>query len=170
MLSLLASHLDKSAEAWEKILGKKSSNSAFTVFGRLEALVRTWAALQRRVLLPLDLNYAELATIGMLRTSSPDLRCSPTELRGLVGQTSAGMTRIINKLEKKEFVSRIEHPKDGRRIDIVLTPLGIKIAEESYIALAAVENALFGQLSTVKRDKLIYALDLLLTIFEEFRH
>ena len=35
----------------------------------------------------------------MLRISEPDYRRSPTELRRLIGQSSAGMTRILDKLE-----------------------------------------------------------------------
>lgn len=165
--SSLAAHLEQSAEAWERILGEGSGNSALAVFGRLEALVRTWAALQRLVLLPFGLNYAELATIGMLRTSPPDLQCSPTELRSLVGQTSAGMTRILDKLEEEGFVRRIEHAEDGRRVDIVLTPRGARIAEESYRALLAAESELLGRLSKAKRGELVRALDALLVAFAE---
>lgn len=162
----LSAHLEQSAEAWEGILGERSGKSALAVFGRLEALVRSWAALQRLVLLPFGLNYAELATIGMLRTS-PDLQRSPTELRSLVGQTSAGMTRILDKLEKEGFVRRVEHSEDGRRVDIVLTPRGARVAEESYRVLLAAENELLGRLSKARRGELVRALDALLLAFAE---
>lgn len=161
----LASHLEQSAEAWERILGGGSGNSALAVFGRVEAIARSWAALQRLVLLPFDLNYAELATIGMLRTSPPEWQRSPTELRSLVGQTSAGMTRILDKLEKEGFVRRVEHPEDGRRVDIVLTPRGARVAEESYRALLVAEKELLLPLSKVRRGELVRALDALLVAF-----
>lgn len=162
----LAAQLEENADAWEEILGKESGNAALAVFGRLEAVARMWAALQRNVLLPFDLNYAELATIGMLRTSLPDLQRSPTELRRLVGQTSAGVTRILDKLEHEGLVQRVEHPEDGRRVDIVLTPRGARIAERSYRALLAEENTLLERLSKKRRGELVRALDALLEVFE----
>lgn len=165
--SALAAHLEENAEAWEKILGRACGNAALEIFGRLEAVARTWAALQRDVLLPFGLNYAELATIGMLRTSPPELQRSPTELRRLVGQTSAGMTRILDKLEKEGFVRRVEHPEDGRRVDIVLTPRGARIAEESYRALLAAENELLRRLPKARQGELVRALDALLVAFAE---
>lgn len=163
--SALAAHLEENAEAWEKILGTECGNAALEVFGRLEAVARTWAALQREVLQPFGLNYAELATIGMLRTSLPELQRSPTELRRLVGQTSAGMTRILDKLEEDGLVRRAEHPEDGRRVDIVLTPRGARLAEQSYRALLTEENELLGRLPKARQRELVRALDALLVAF-----
>jgi hypothetical protein len=54
----------------------------------------------------LGINYAELAVLGMLRTSGPRQRRSPTELRALVGQSSAGMTRVLDKLEADGHLRR----------------------------------------------------------------
>lgn len=161
----LAEHLEENASAWEQILGKESGSAALAVFGRLEAVARTWAALQRDVLLPFGINYAELATIGMLRTSLPDFRRSPTELRGLVGQTSAGMTRILDKLEDEGWVRRIAHPEDGRRVDIVLTARGAKLAERSYRALLVAESEILDRLPKSRRGEVARALDALLEAF-----
>lgn len=161
----LAEHLEKNAEAWDGILGRDSGSAALAVFGRLEAVARIWAALQREALAPFGLNYAELATIGMLRTSLPDLRRSPTELRSLVGQTSAGMTRILDKLEDEGLVRRVAHAEDGRRVDIVLTARGARLAERSYRALLSEENELLDLLSKTRRDEITRALDALLEAF-----
>lgn len=162
----IGAYLERNAESWKKILGKDSGYAALATFGRLEVVARMWAALHRNVLLPFDLNHAELDTIGMLRTSPPDLRRSPTELRRLIGQTSAGMTRILDKLEREKLVRRIEHPEDGRRVAIVLTPRGAKLAERACRALLAAENALLERLPEKRRSELVRALDTLLGVFE----
>jgi len=161
----LAEHLERNAAAWEKILGQDSGSAALAVFGRLEAVARTWAALQSEGLKPFGLNYAELSAIGILRTSPPDFRCSPTELRGLIGQTSAGMTRILDKLEDEELVRRVAHAEDRRRVNIVLTPRGARLAERSYRALLVEENELLDRLSRAKRGEVVRALDALLEAF-----
>lgn len=161
----LAAHLEENARAWEEILGKGSGSTAVAVFGRMEAVARIWVALQSEVLRPFGLNYAELSAIGILRTSPPDFRRSPTELRSLVGQTSAGMTRILDKLEDEGWVRRIAHAEDGRRVDIVLTPRGAKLAERSYRALLAAENEILEHLPKTRRGEITRALDALLEAF-----
>src|SRR5204862_1827087 len=86
-------------------------------------------------------NYAELAVLGTLRTSVPDHRRSPTELRGLIGQSSAGMTRILDKLETEGLLRREEIDGDRRRVDIVLTEKGGALAERAVAALTARASA-----------------------------
>ena len=104
----LAQHLDENAAAWSEIAGAFDPR-ALGILGRLEALARMLGELQRGALAPHGLNYAEFTTIRMLRTSPPDFRRSPSELRRLVGQTSAGMTRILAKLEDEGLVRRASH-------------------------------------------------------------
>lgn len=162
----LARHLEENAGAWQEILGK-ADPTAIGVFGRLEALARGWAELHRAVLAPFGLNYAELTTIGMLRTSPPDFRRSPTELRRLVGQTSAGMTRILGKLEAGGLVHRTPHAEDGRRLGVVLTARGAELAEESFRALHAALTSVLGRCGRQQRDEIRRGLDALLNAFSE---
>ena len=77
----LGPYLEENARALEAILEGVDA-SPMVVFGRLEALARTWAHLHRRLLQPYGINYAELTTLGMLRTAPGDA-CTPSDLRGL---------------------------------------------------------------------------------------
>jgi hypothetical protein len=61
----------------------------------VEALARAWKRIHEGNLDCFGLNHAEWTTLGILRTSPPESRRSPTQLRRLVGQTSAGMARIL---------------------------------------------------------------------------
>jgi DNA-binding MarR family transcriptional regulator len=154
----LALHLDANAAAWGKIVGDVDSRT-IGIFGRLEAIARSLADFQRRALAPYQINYAELTTIGMLRTSPPGFRRSPTELRRLVGQSSAGMTRILTKLERGGLVRREAQAEDGRRVEVILTARGRKLAERSFLALYAAQRALLGRLGSRRPDDLMRALD-----------
>lgn len=49
---------------------------------------------------------------------------SPSELAGLIGLTSAGMTGLIDHLERDGFVRRRPHTTDGRRVLLTLTKRG----------------------------------------------
>jgi len=108
----LVGFLARSAQAWDEI-APETDRDTVVVFGLLEAAARTWRSVHSGVLARFELNLAEWTTIGMLRTSPPDFRRSPTELRHLVGQTSAGMTRVLTKLADARLVRR--EPRIPRR-------------------------------------------------------
>jgi DNA-binding MarR family transcriptional regulator len=157
----LAPHLEANAETWGEILGVDAT--PLEIFGRVEALALGWAALQREVLTGFGINYAELATLGMLRTTQPEPRCSPSDLRALVGQSSAGMTRILDKLEAEGHLHRAytnEH--DRRRVDIVLDPSGAALAESALRALLAAESELLDGLGPVHRAAIARGADALI--------
>jgi len=163
----LGPHLEASARAWEEILAG-TDGSPLAVFGRLEALSRAWAQLHREVLDPYTINYAELTTLGMLRTASGEA-CSPSELRELVGQTSAGMTRILDKLEERRLLRRVAHAGDGRRIEVRLARRGEAFTEECMEALLTVGSELLAAIGKRDRDALLQGVDALLTAFADRR-
>ena len=162
----LGTHLSEIASIWNELLGDVDAQG-IELFGRLDAVARHWAALHREVLTPFGLNYAELTTLGILRTTRPTPRRSPTELRGLVGQTSAGMTRILDKLESEELVRREASPDDGRRVDILLSRRGQKIAQDAFRELLVLQNELLAPLDKPSMDGMISALDTLLAAFAD---
>jgi DNA-binding MarR family transcriptional regulator len=157
----LGPHLESNAKAWEEILGIDAS--PLVIFGRVEALSLGWAALQREVLGSFGINYAELATLGMLRTTQPDARRSPSDLRALVGQSSAGMTRILDKLEAEGHLHRdYTNEQDRRRVDVVLDPSGAALAEAALRALLAAEAELLDGLGSARRASFASGTDALL--------
>lgn len=164
----LALHLEENAAAWAEISGDVDPRT-IGIFGRLEAIARALGRVQRQALAPYRINHAEFTTIGMLRTSPPDFRRSPTELRKLVGQSSAGMARILGKLEEEGLVRREAQADDGRRIDVILTRRGSALAEEAFPALLAAQSRVLALLGKSKRDDLLHVLDELLALFTSQR-
>jgi len=160
----LARHLAENAAAWNAIRADVDPRP-LGIFGRLEALARFHASLQQRALAPYRLNHAEFTTIGMLRTSPPAFRRSPTELRRLVGQSSAGMTRILAKLESEGLVRRAPGRGDGRRRDVILSARGRALAERAFAALLASQSEILSSTGRSARVELVRALDGLLASF-----
>jgi DNA-binding MarR family transcriptional regulator len=156
----LGPHLEANARAWQRILGVDAS--ALSLFGRVSALSLGWAALQREALARLGINYAELAVLGMLRTSEPAQRRSPTELRALIGQSSAGTTRILDKLEADGHLRREDTAGDRRRIDVALTPRGAALAEAAFKAMLAVEAEVLAGIPAEQRAAIAAGLDMVL--------
>ena len=161
--STLAPFLDSNAAIWQSILGVDTT--ALAAFGRIAALAMGWADLQREALHDLGLNHAELAVLGMLRVSRPEHRRSPTQLRRLILQSSAGMTRILDKLEGEGHLRRADIDGDRRRVDIVLTESGAALAERGVKALLAVETEVLANVSAERRSEIVSSLDALLGAF-----
>jgi DNA-binding MarR family transcriptional regulator len=154
--------LDDSATRWSAITDAVDRD-ALVIFGLLEATARVWQSVHSEALERFGLNLAEWTTIGMLRTSPPAHRRSPTELRRLVGQTSAGMTRILAKLGARGLVRRGLAATDGRRHDVILTRRGRNLADESFRALHEVEHGVLAPFNADQRTQLLHTLD-------RFRH
>jgi DNA-binding MarR family transcriptional regulator len=154
----LVSFLRESADTWSAIT-RGVDRDAIVVLGLVEAIARTWKRVHEQALADYDLNLAEWTTIGMLRSSQPDFRRSPTELRTLVGQSSAGMTRILTKLGDRGLVRRRPSTTDGRGQDVILTRRGTTLAEESFRALHAIQHQIITPFTDDARQQLITALD-----------
>jgi DNA-binding MarR family transcriptional regulator len=154
----LVPFLHVSAHRWSAITGEVDPD-AIIIFGLVEALARTWKEIHTKALAVYDLNLAEWTAIGMLRSSPPDFRRSPTELRRLVGQTSAGMTRVLTKLVDTGLVRRQPSPSDGRGQDVILTRKGKALSEESFRGMHAIQRGLLAPLTSDTRDRFIAALD-----------
>jgi DNA-binding MarR family transcriptional regulator len=153
----LVSFLRASSDKWSAIT-RDVDPDAVIIFGLIEAIARTWKEIHTEALSVYDLNLAEWTTIGMLRSSPPDYRRSPTELRHLVGQTSAGMTRVLTKLVHGRLVRREPRPSDGRGQDVILTPRGHALAEESFRRLHTIQRELLAPFRA-ERERLITVLD-----------
>jgi DNA-binding MarR family transcriptional regulator len=156
----LATRFAATAATWQRILGVDAS--AHAIFGRVSALALRWAALHRDALHGFGINYAELAVLSNLRTSEPGRRRSPTELRAMIGQSSAGMTRILDKLEADGHLQREDIEGDRRRVDIVLTPSGAALAERAVAALLQVQAQLLAPVAPEDRNTITNGLDVLL--------
>jgi DNA-binding MarR family transcriptional regulator len=154
----LVSFLAASADEWATITGDVDKD-AVVLFGLIEAIARTWKGLHADSLAIYDLNLAEWTTVGMLRTSPPVFRRSPTELRRLVGQTSAGMTRILAKLGERRLVRREPSPSDGRGQDVILTRRGHELADQSFRRLHGTQRELLAPFSNRELARLISVLD-----------
>jgi DNA-binding MarR family transcriptional regulator len=136
---------EDTAQRWRGIVAE-TDRDVVVMFGLLETLARAFRDVYARALAPFDLNHAEFNALGRLRTTPPGVRRSPTDLRRLLGQTSAGTTRVLAKLEDAGLVRREPDPDDGRGSFVVLTAKGRRIADRSFRAVHARQGELLASI------------------------
>jgi DNA-binding MarR family transcriptional regulator len=133
--------------------------SLLTFSGHLAALSNLFSGLVADSLAELGLNSAEENVLGMLRSNVAD---TPSKLAKLIYQSPAGMTRTLDRLEKRGLVSRKVDPANLRQIKISLTRSGRKLSEQKLqLQLAALQEA-FGDLDERSLSRIQTSVDVLL--------
>jgi len=114
-----AAELEEIRRGWESVLPGVDAGS-FPFFVRIAILANLSGAFVEEVLAPFGLTRAEYETLGILRSTGSGRRCSPTELARFARQTTAGMTKTLDRLERavEELIRRLTeylrgHPERG---------------------------------------------------------
>ena len=73
-----------------------------------------------------DLTAPEFRT---LRLASANDKCSMQHIARELGFTKSGATRVVDRLEKRGFLQRMQSPDDGRVCCVELTPSGSSLVK-----------------------------------------
>ena len=95
-------------------------------------LLRTADAIKRslaQVIEPHGITPQQYNVLRILRGAAPEGLPTLTIGERMVEQTP-GVTRLIDRLERKSLVARIPCPKDRRRVFCQITPKGLDLLEE----------------------------------------
>ena len=106
----------------------------------LHLAARELSATLDRQFAPLGLTAQQA---GLLVRSAPG-PLSPNELAPLLGTDTAGMTRLLDRLEAKGLVLRARHPQDRRSIVITLTGAGLSLVPRLPPVFGRVSASLFA--------------------------
>lgn len=134
--------------------------------GRLSILM---AEHQKNVLKPFRLTPGEYSILGSLRRAGGARMLKPGDLYNVVGCSPGGLTKMIDRLERRGLVRRASDAADGRCAPLRLTAKGTtleKAALEAYIESA---DELMGGLSKADRSRIDAALERLHERFEPER-
>jgi len=116
----LAAELDE-IEAGLRRSAPELDASSLQIFGRIGTVANLYRSFYERLLHDSDLTHTEYQVLGIVRGVGAR---SPTELARSVAQTTAGMTKTLDRLERGGLVERRSHPSDRRRVEVVLTREG----------------------------------------------
>lgn len=134
-------------------------------------LIIMWAGrLSRRVeafyqeaLRPHELKYSDYAVLSLLRFSGA---MSPKRLNVYLAITSGGLTKTIQRLEKKQLVAREPDPDDGRGTLVSLTKQGERTVARIFSEDVRAHEDLLSDFSSAGRKRIASALRDLLDAFE----
>lgn len=107
-----------------------------------------------------NINQSELDVLfSLYYMGGDDFIMSPTELYDVMLFSSGGMTKLLNKLENKNFIRRIDNIIDKRSKLVQITELGIEVTTKALKDIVSFEDAYFSKLNTKEQDifqKLVY--------------
>jgi DNA-binding MarR family transcriptional regulator len=154
----LDEQIGRMRETTERLHPERAAD-ALPLAGRIGALAGLHRTFTERTFAGAAITHSEFQVLWLLRTTSP---CSPTDLARHVQQTSAGMTRTLDRLERAGLVERRAHASDRRRVEVVVTRAGERVADDMQaVELAAFEEVL-GDLDASERKALAARLDQLI--------
>jgi DNA-binding MarR family transcriptional regulator len=96
------------------------------------------------LLAPYDLTAQQAAALMLTSVRGS---ASPNQLTSELGTDTAGMTRLVDRLEAKGLVRRARHPEDRRSVVIELTPAGRALLPNLPPVFGQVTSRLLGGFS-----------------------
>ncbi len=127
----------------------------------LIALLRTSSVLQRqlaRVIAPAGITLQQYNVLRILRGAGPE--GLPTlDVRRRLIEEAAGITRLIDRLEKAGLVARVRGATDRRKVHVHVTAAGLALLARLERAVQAADEAALAMLSAAEQRELIRLLD-----------
>jgi DNA-binding MarR family transcriptional regulator len=130
--------------------------SPMPLFGRVAALACLYRLFCERTLAEFGVTNVEQAVLGILRGKTAE---TPGDLARLTHQTPAGMTRTLDRLERRGLVERRPHPTDRRKIRLMLTDDGLRVAEAVLRAEVETQHSLLEGLDEPSLTRIGRVLD-----------
>jgi DNA-binding MarR family transcriptional regulator len=135
------------------------------LFWRLARASFLLDSLQHECLEPLELTFVEYTVLRVL----DDGPKSPSRLAEYVVRTTGGMTKIVDRLQRRGLVHRVPDPDDRRGVLVGLTVEGRELGDKASDAYSVGRDRIVGLLPTADRKVIEAGLDQLIAAFEDDR-
>lgn len=136
-----------------------------TLFWRLARAGFLLETLQEACLEPLGLTFVEYAVLRVLEGGEQ----SPSRLAEAVVRTTGGMTKIVDRLERRGLVQRVPDPADRRGVLVALTGEGRELSGKASDAYSVGRDRITRRFRVSAREALESGLDQLIAAFEDDR-
>ncbi|MFT5835259.1 MAG: DNA-binding MarR family transcriptional regulator [Sulfurimonas sp.] len=102
-----------------------------------------------------NMSSSELDVLSSLHSAGDEnYTLSPTKLYERLFFSSGGMTKVLKRLEQKEFINRLDNKEDKRSKLVQLTPRGKDIIEKSLPDVLKLEEEIFAHINSNDRKNL----------------
>jgi len=120
------------------------------------SVLRTADRMRRRgeaLLAPHDITLQQFNVLRILRGARPDGLCTLAIAQRMIEQTP-GITRLIDRLEKKELVRRVRSEEDRRQVWCRITPAGVRLLARLDDPVEAFDRAAVRALTPADQEQL----------------
>jgi len=135
------------------------------LFWRLARASLLLESLQHDCLDPIGLTFVEYTVLRVLEEG----RMAPSRLAEYVVRTTGGMTKIVDRLERRGLVERVPDPDDRRGVLVQLTVEGRELGRKASDAYSVGRDRIVGRLAAKDRKAIEAGLERLVGVFEEDR-
>jgi DNA-binding MarR family transcriptional regulator len=139
-----------------------SERPLFTSLARATLLLES---LQQECLDPIGVTFVEYSVLRVLMDGALSL----SRLAEAAVRTTGGMTKIVDRLERRKLVERTPDPADRRGVLVGLTEEGRELSRKASDAYGIGRDRILEHLSRDEREAIERGLDRLVTAFEEDR-
>ncbi len=112
----------------------KPTTDELEMFSRVRRASLILDELQRESLEALDLTFVDYSALRVIDMEGPPYRLSPSAMAERLVRTTGGMTKIVDRLERRGLVERERDDVDRRSVQVVLTPDGRALARKASAA------------------------------------
>ena len=134
----------------------------FTSLARATLMLES---LQQECLEPIGVTFVEYSVLRVLIDGTMSL----SRLAEAAVRTTGGMTKIVDRLERRGLVERTPDPSDRRGVLIGLTEEGRELSGKASDAYSIGRDRILERLSKNERRTIELGLDRLVTAFEDDR-
>ncbi|MCW2541806.1 MAG: MarR family transcriptional regulator [Frankiales bacterium] len=132
------------------------------ILSRIHRIAQLAADRRAAIFAEYELGQHEFDVLAALRRSPGPHELTPGQLMEATHVTSGTMTNRLDRLERRQFVTRRSHPTDGRQSLIRLSPVGRRRLDAAMDSLLAWEHELVAALGQREHASLIRSLRTLL--------
>ena len=151
-------HVGRIMEQWRRERPDVDA-SPMGVIGRLHRLADALHTELRPVFAEAGLSDGDFDVLASLRRSGAPYQLTPGELAGTTMVTSGAVTKRIDRLEEKGYVTRTVSEDDARSRRIRLTEAGHALIDELVPQHLANERRLLAGLTDLERSRLEHLLE-----------
>ncbi len=146
-------HVDRIVEQWQRERPELDP-SAKHITGRVVRLANLFELAFGDDHARHGINNGDFGVLAALRRSGAPFSVTPTELARNMMMTSGGMTSAIDRLERRNLVTREANPADRRGSLVRLTDTGRRVIDAAMEGHADVEHRLVSALDDRQRRQL----------------
>jgi DNA-binding MarR family transcriptional regulator len=145
--------VDEIEDAWRR-------ERPSTPVGSIGVITRIWRVgkllrdERRRTLIRLGIDAATLDLLSTLRRAGPPYRLPSGVIARRTLVSAGAVSQRVARAEARGLVERIRSTRDGRGVEVALTPAGHALVERTVDDLLRREESLLGALTADERNQL----------------